>query len=366
MAQAYPFAVEWNLTGQPSISVPVGQERRRPPDRHAARGPPRRGGDAARARRAARGRAALDGPSAASRLSSLPPVRQLRIQDTLQRRGRSGRAERARSRRHLRLRPDRLRAHPRGQRAPVHRLLAAQALPRARGLRRVARHQHHRRERQDLRRRPRARRSERGARARDDRRLRRGHRRARPRPARPRAEGHRDDRRDHRPDRGARGVGSRLRARAATSTSGSPVLPRLRQALEPPARGDAAGRGRRCRRAEGVAAGLRALEGAQGGRGHLVGVALGRGPAGLAHRVLGHGRGRAGRRRSSCTAAARTSSSRTTRTRSLRPRRRAASRWRAPGCTTAWCRWATRRWPSRWATSGCCTALSSSSGATRS
>jgi amidase len=25
MAQAYPFALEWNLTGQPSISVPVGR-----------------------------------------------------------------------------------------------------------------------------------------------------------------------------------------------------------------------------------------------------------------------------------------------------------------------------------------------------
>ena len=59
-----------------------------------------------------------------------------------------------------------------------------------------------------------------------------------------------------------------------------------------------------------------------------MGVALGRGPARLAHRVLGDGRGGARRRRSRCTAAARTSSSRTTRTRSPRPRRRAASRSR--------------------------------------
>ena len=58
--------------------------------------------------------------------------------------------------------------------------------------------------------------------------------------------------------------------------------------------------------------------------------------------------------------------SRTTRTRSRRPRRRAASPCRAPGCTTAWCRWATRRWRSRWATSGSCTAHSSSTGVTRS
>ena len=43
-------------------------------------------------------------------------------------------------------------------------------------------------------------------------------------------------------------------------------------------------------------AGLRPVEGAQAGRGHLVGVPLGAGPAGLAHRVLGDGRGRARRR----------------------------------------------------------------------
>ena len=90
-------------------------------------------------------------------------------------------------------------------------------------------------------------------------------------------------------------------------------------------------------------AGLRALEGAQGGRGHLLGVALGRRPARLAHRVLGDGRDRARHRRSRCTAAARTWSSRTTRTRSRRPRRPAASRSPAPGCTTAWCRWATEK-----------------------
>ena len=267
-------------------------ERGRPPDRHAARGPPRRGGHAARARRAARGRAALDRASAASPLSSLPRVRQLRIQDTL-----SGEVVPVES-----SEPGRIgiyacgptvygRIHV-GNARPVRRLLAAEALPRARGLRLVARDQHHRRERQDLRRRPRARRAERGARARDDRRVRGGHRPARPRPPRPRAEGHRDDRRDHRPDRGARGVRSRLRARRRRLLPRG-LLSRLRQALEPPAGGDAAGRGRRRRRAEGVAAGLRALEGAQGGRGHLVGVALGRGPARLAHRVLGHGRGRA-------------------------------------------------------------------------
>ena len=56
------------------------------------------------------------------------------------------------ARRDLRLRADGLRARARRQRAALHRLLAAQALPRARGLRRDARRQHHRHQRQDLRR----------------------------------------------------------------------------------------------------------------------------------------------------------------------------------------------------------------------
>ena len=76
------------------------------------------------------------------------------------------------------------------------------------------------------------------------------------------------------PDR----LGARLRGR------GRRLLPRrelrrLREALEPPARGDAAGRGRRRRRAEGEPAGLRALEGAEGGRGHRLGRAVGPRPA---------------------------------------------------------------------------------------
>ena len=117
--------------------------------------------------------------------------------------------------------------------------------------------------------------------------------------------------------------------------------------------------------AEGEPAGLRALEGAQGGRGHRLAGALGRRPARLAHRVLGDGRADARAPTSRSTAAAPTSSSRTTRTRSPRPRPRAASRWRGSGCTTGWCGWATRRWPSRSATSGCCTARSTSTAATR-
>ena len=78
---------------------------------------------------------------------------------------------------------------------------------------------------------------------------------------------------------------------------------------------------------------LRPLEGAQAGRGHELGLALGPGPARLAHRVLGDGRAGAGRRPSRSTAAAPTSSSPTTRTRSPSPRRRGGPS-PGSGCTT--------------------------------
>ena len=71
-------------------------------------------------------------------------------------------------------------------------------------------------------------------------------------------------------------------------------LPRLREALRPARRrgGNAQSlRGGRGGEPEGGPARLRALEGAQGGRGHLVGIALGPRPSGLAHRVLRDGRG---------------------------------------------------------------------------
>ena len=51
---------------RPAVHLGAGGTSDGPPDRHAARGPPRRGGHPARARRAARGRAALDRASAAS------------------------------------------------------------------------------------------------------------------------------------------------------------------------------------------------------------------------------------------------------------------------------------------------------------
>ena len=102
----------------------------------------------------------------------------------------------------------------------------------------------------------------------------------------------RDDRADRGPDLGPdrgrprlRGGGGRLLPRSQ--------LRRLRQALQPRSRADGPGRGGRHRLAEGGPARLRALEGDQGGRGHLLGLALGQGAARVAHRVLGDGRGRA-------------------------------------------------------------------------
>ena len=145
-----------------------------------------------------------------------------------------------------------------------------------------------------------------------------------PRPARRRAAGDGDDRGDRRPDRRPGRVRPRLRVgrrrllpraqlRSATASSPTATPTTWTRAR------------RRDRGAEGGPARLRAVEGAQGGRGHRLGLALGRGPARLAHRVLGDGRGRARRSTSRSTAAARTSSSPTTRTRSPRPRRPAAA-----------------------------------------
>ena len=82
-----------------------------------------------------------------------------------------------------------------------------------------------------------------------------------------------------------------------------------------------------------------------------LGVAVGAGPAGLAHRVLGARDARARRRRSTCTAGAATSSSRTTSARRRSPRRRRARVSSATGCTSGWSASAARRCRSRSATS---------------
>ncbi len=205
---------------------------------------------------------------------------------------------------------------------------------------------------------------ERGACARDDGGLRGGHRPPRHRPSRRRAEGQRDDRADRGADRGPRGIRARVRGGRRRLLQRR-ELPGLRPSLQPPARRDAAGGGRRRRGAQARAAGLRALEGHQGGRGHELGLTLGAGAPGLAHRVLRDGRAdprrglRGPRRRLGPRVPP-------PRERGCPDRGRArASRWPGCGCTTAWSSSAPRRWPSPWATSGCCTARSTSTGRRR-
>ena len=88
-------------------------------------------------------------------------------------------------------------------------------------------------------------------------------------------------------------------------------------------------------------------KGAQGGRGHRLALAVGRGAPGLAHRVLGDGRGGAGHRLRDPRRRLRPGLS-PPRERDRPDRGGArASRWPASGCTTAWCASRARRWPSR-------------------
>ena len=113
-----------------------------------------------------------------------------------------------------------------------------------------------------------------------------GHGLVRARDARRDAARDRDDSRDRRADRRARRCGPCLRGRRRR------LLPRrelreLRRALRPAAR---PGRGAGAEPVEGGHARLRALEGDEGGRGHLLGLAVGPGEARVAHRVLGDGR----------------------------------------------------------------------------
>ena len=110
--------------------------------------------------------------------------------------------------------------------------------------------------------------------------------------------------------------------------------PRLRNPLPPASRGHGAGRRGRGLRAQGGPAGLRAVEGAQAGRGHGLGVAVGGGAARLAHRVLGDGRGVCSASASTSMAAALTCCSPTMRTRQPRPARRAGASSPGCGCTT--------------------------------
>ena len=181
-------------------------------------------------------------------------------------------------------------------------------------------------------------------------RLRRRHGRPRTGPARRRAARLGDDPGDRLPDRGPDRLGPRLpgeRRRLLPRAQ----LRRLREALQSRSRRDGSGRGGGHRFAQGGSARLRALEGPQGGRGHLLGLALGPGPARLAHRVLGDvGEGARPRLRDP---------RRRHRPRLPAPRerdradrgRRGASRSPRSGCTTAWCSSTRRRCRSPSATS---------------
>ena len=149
------------------------------------------------------------------------------------------------------------------------------------------------------------------------------------------------DPRDDRDDRAAHRARPRVRGRRRRLLLGA-QLPRLRQALRPRHRRPRVRRARRRRRAQARPARLRAVEVRQAGRAALA-EPVGRGPPGLAPRVLGDVGEVPRHARSTSTAAARTSSSRTTRTRSRSPRRRRASRSPATGCTAACCRSTPRR-----------------------
>ena len=198
-------------------------------------------------------------------------------------------------------------------------------------------------------------------------RLRGGHRPARARPARPRAAGQRDDRPDRRADRGADRRRATPTRRAATSTSASRAS--TATASSPTARSTRCkqGEGDDVGRAEASAAGLRALEGAQGGRGHQLGRRPGAtgGPgwhiecSAMAEEILGadfevHGGGSDLVFPHHENEIAQTEAA------------RGAAAGAGLDAQRHGARWATRRWPSRSATSACCTARSTSSAARRS
>ena len=209
-----------------------------------------------------------------------------RCASTTRTRARSSSCRAARAGADVRLRPDRLRARAHRQRAAVRRRHVAALVAARDGLRGDARAQHHRHQRQDLRRGAgRERRARRSARPRGTWRTRATSGSAcrttcRRRPSRvPQIVAFIEELIDERAR--VRGRGRRLLPRR--------VVPRVRPALGPAAR---PGRGAGAEPAQGGRPRLRALEGEQArDRGHVVGLALGPRPARLAHRVLGDGRG---------------------------------------------------------------------------
>ena len=118
----------------------------------------------------------------------------------------------------------------------------------------------------------------------------------------------------------------RSRATSTSASRASPSTGSCRPAPRP-------GRGAGAEPAQGGSARLRALEGEEAGRGHVVGLAVGSGPARAGTSSARRWRRSSSGRSSRSTAAGSTSSSRTTRT-SSRSRVRSATGSRGSGCTT--------------------------------
>ena len=160
----------------------------------------------------------------------------------------------------------------------------------------------------------------------------------RARAPRPRAAGLRDDGGDRRLHRGADRDRPRLRRRAtpkarrrsaATSSSACARTPATARSRTAASTTWTRARASRAPERKEDPARLRAVEGAQARRGRALGLALGAGPARLAHRVLGDGREPARRRLRHPRRRLGPASSPTTRTRPRRRAPRAAPSWRA-------------------------------------
>ena len=227
-------------------------------------------------------------------------------------------AHRARKGQDVRLRSDRLRRHPHGPRQEHDRIRHGRQVPEVLRLRGHPRHQLHRRGRQDHRPRRAGGRGAPGALRKVHPEVLRGLRQAGDQPRRHLPQGERVHRRHH--INGPEDHRQRLRLRRR----GRQRLLRRRedgrrgQAHQPHRRPDAVLRQDRRGPLQEEPAGLRRLEGRQA-RGGLLGLALGQGQAGMAHRVLRHDLPlprRADRH----------------------PRRRERPDLPAPGCTTACCR----------------------------
>ena len=160
-----------------------------------------------------------------------------------------------------------------------------------------------------------------------------------------RAKGHRAHPRDGRADRATdrewRGL-----CRGRRRLLRGPAIPGLRRLVGQEHRGPRGGGPCRRGRAQARPARLRAVEGGEAGRARVA-EPVGAGPAGLAHRVLGHGDALSGRELRPPRRRRGSHLSRTTRTRSPSPRRRRRARSCAAGCTTDSSIWDRRRCRSR-------------------